>query len=350
MSPTVHAIDASIVARAQQAAVFIAPLAEQIEQGRRLPVEAVGALVEAGVFKLLVPREYGGAQTTVPTVLAVIEAIARADGSAGWCTMIATTSGLMSAFLPPDVARDVYAAADAITGGVFAPMGRATPVEGGLRVRGRWTFCSGCQHSQWILGGVMVETQDPTRPELRSVLFHRDEVEIHDTWDTSGLRGTGTLRVGDFVLAGAGFGKIRAMTNEHGKTVHAAGPSTPVEILGLGDRRAGLGVAADQRAAHEHLREGRPAAPHLDRQALLPGAEVAAELEVGERHAGLGQRLPGLLDEGVLGHADDDDRVAGDRLLDPRDDLGVKSGDLVGGLGGAVGVGEQGSGRHRGGV
>jgi len=185
-------IDASIVERAEQAARVIAPLAPQIEQGRRLPEEAVAALVEAGIFKLLVPREYGGAQTTVPTVLTVIEAIARADGSAGWCTMISATSGLMSAFLPPDVAREIYAPADAITGGVFAPMGRGAPVDGGLRVRGRWPFCSGCQHSQWILGGVVLESQDPTRPELRSVLFRRDELEIHDTWDTSGLRGTGS--------------------------------------------------------------------------------------------------------------------------------------------------------------
>ncbi|HQY61955.1 MAG: translation initiation factor IF-2 [Myxococcales bacterium] len=45
----------------------------------------------------------------------------------------------------------------------------------------------------------------------------------------------GTLKVGDFILAGAGFGKVRAMTNEHGKPVHSAGPSTPVEILGLSD-------------------------------------------------------------------------------------------------------------------
>ena len=185
-------IEASIVERAEQAARRIRPLTEQIEQGRRLPEAAVHALVEAGVFKLLVPREHGGAQTTVPTVLAVIEAIARADGSAGWCVMIGATSGLMSAFLPAAVAREVYAPPDAITGGVFAPMGRATPVDGGLRVRGRWPFCSGCQHSQWILGSVMVETQDPARPELRSVLFRRDDVEIHDTWDTSGLRGTGS--------------------------------------------------------------------------------------------------------------------------------------------------------------
>ncbi len=211
-------IEVSIVERAEQAARLLRPLTEQIEQGRRLPEAAVRALVEAGVFKLLVPREHGGAQTTVPTLLAVIEAIARADGSAGWCVMIGATSGLMSAFLPDAVAREVYAPADAITGGVFAPMGRATVVDGGLRVRGRWPFCSGGQHSQWILGGVVIEAQDPAaRPELRSVLFHRDEVEFHDTWHTSGLRGTGShdYSVADvFVPAARSFSLLGAPVHD----------------------------------------------------------------------------------------------------------------------------------------
>ncbi len=185
-------IDAGIVGRAEQAARRIGPLADEIEAGRRLPAAAVAALVEAGIFKLLVPREHGGAQTTVPTLLAVIEAIARADGSAGWCTMIGATSGLISAFLPATVAHEIYGPSDVISGGVFAPMGRAQVVEGGLRVSGRWPFCSGCQHTDWIMGGAVVPTSDPARPELRSLLFRRGEVEIVDTWDTSGLRGTGS--------------------------------------------------------------------------------------------------------------------------------------------------------------
>jgi translation initiation factor IF-2 len=45
----------------------------------------------------------------------------------------------------------------------------------------------------------------------------------------------GTLHVGDFILAGPGFGKVRAMTNEHGKALQEAGPATPVEVLGLSD-------------------------------------------------------------------------------------------------------------------
>ena len=45
----------------------------------------------------------------------------------------------------------------------------------------------------------------------------------------------GTLRVGDFIAAGASSGKVRAMIDDKGRKVKEAGPSTPVEILGLSD-------------------------------------------------------------------------------------------------------------------
>ncbi len=45
----------------------------------------------------------------------------------------------------------------------------------------------------------------------------------------------GTLKVGDFISAGAASGKVRAMIDDKGRRVKEAGPSTPVEILGLGD-------------------------------------------------------------------------------------------------------------------
>jgi alkylation response protein AidB-like acyl-CoA dehydrogenase len=183
------------IARARAAAAVIAPLAARIEEGRRLPPEAVRALVDAGVFKLVVARELGGEEASATTLVSVIEEIARADGSAGWCAMIGASSALMSAFLDDATARDVYAPADAITCGVFAPMGRARREGDGLRVSGRWPFCSGCEHSQWRMGGVIVEGDPPLASgadDVRSVLFRADETRVVDTWNVSGLRGTGS--------------------------------------------------------------------------------------------------------------------------------------------------------------
>jgi len=193
-------IDPERVARARAAAAIVAPLAPVIEASRRLPEEAIAALTSAGVWKLLVPKAYGGAEASASTLLAVIDEVARADGSAGWCVMIAATSGLMSAYLDDEVARAAYGDDGAITSGVFAPMGRAIREGDGYRVSGRWPFASGCEHAAWRMGGVLLDRGDDGGPDLlpsgaphvRSVLFRAAETRVIDTWQTSGLRGTGS--------------------------------------------------------------------------------------------------------------------------------------------------------------
>jgi indole-3-acetate monooxygenase len=160
-----------------------------IEKARRLPPAVVDVLVAAGVFKLCVPRVYGGAQASPATAVAVIEELAKLDGSVGWCAMIGVTSSFMSVYLDDAIAREVYTPPDAITSAVFAPMGRATREGDGYRVSGRWSFASGCEHSRWRMGGTIA---DGNVADVRSVLFAADETTVHDTWDTSGLRGTGS--------------------------------------------------------------------------------------------------------------------------------------------------------------
>ncbi len=64
----------------------------------------------------------------------------------------------------------------------------------------------------------------------------------------------GTLRVGDIVVAGGTFGKVRALIDDKGKQVKKAGPSIPVEVMGLSDvPSAGdtLSVVSDERVARE---------------------------------------------------------------------------------------------------
>ena len=240
-------IDESLLARARAAAEEIAPLAARIEEGRKLPQAAVDALVRAGAFKLLVPRAYGGSQAHPATFLAVVEQIARADGSAGWCTMIGATSGLMSVHLDDDVAREVYGRDDAITCGVFAPMGRATPSGDGYRVSGRWPFASGCEHSQWRMGGTIVvgeagpaELLPNGAPDVRSVLFRADETRVIDTWDTSGLRGTGSH---DIEVTAALVPRSRTFSLISEKPKHAGYTLPFFGVLAAGVAGVGLGIA-----------------------------------------------------------------------------------------------------------
>ena len=240
-------IDDTLLARARIAAEEIAPLTTRIEADRRLPPPAVDALVRAGVFKLLVPRSLGGSQAHPSTMLAMIEQISRADGSAGWCTMIGATAGLMSVHLDDDVAREIYGADDAITCGVFAPMGRAVATGDGYRVSGRWPFASGCEHSKWRMGGTIVmgdagpsELLPSGAPDVRSVIFRADETRVIDTWNTSGLRGTGShdIEVTDVVVPRARTFSLVTGTPKH------AGYTLPFfAVLAGGVAAVGLGIA-----------------------------------------------------------------------------------------------------------
>ena len=167
-----------------------AHFAVEAERERRLPEQLVAEMADAGVFRLCVPRAAGGLEEHPAVLVETVEALARGDGAAGWCAAINATSGLLAGYIPEDDAREVYAQPRAIAGGVFAPLGRATPVDGGFTVTGRWPFASGCTHCDWLMGGCFVEGEDPPVPRL--MLAHADEVEIHDTWDSMGLRGTGS--------------------------------------------------------------------------------------------------------------------------------------------------------------
>ncbi len=296
---------APLVARAEAAARLIRPQADAIERARRLPPDVVVALVDAGVFKLLVPQQYGGAETTVATAIAVIEAIARADGSAGWCAMIGATSALMSAFLPEATARALYSPSAVITGGVFAPLGRAVRTATGYRVSGRWPFCSGCQHADWLMGSALLDTGDPSKPELRSFLFRREQAEIHDTWDTSGLRGTGSH---DFSV------HELEVAHEHSLSLLAA-PTLDAPLyrqpffgtLAAGVAAVALGIARNaldsllELAAHKHPGGARKTLAHRE---LVQLQLARGEAELQAARAGLYFALDAAADEvATHGHA-----------------------------------------------
>ena len=174
------------LAAADRVAVVAAEHAQDGERLRRLPTAVVDAMRAESVQRMCVPAAYGGPEVDPPTILKVIERIAAADGAAGWCTMIATTTSLLSHYVEPERARVMWGDPDNFTGGVFARNATAVKVAGGYRVTGRWMWGSGTQHCQWITGGA---TGDGFSG---SMWFTPEQVEFDDTWHTSGLRGTGS--------------------------------------------------------------------------------------------------------------------------------------------------------------
>jgi len=171
---------------------------DEIEQARRIPRAIADEMKTAGIFGMVMPRAWGGPELDPLTQFRVIESLAMADGSVGWCAMIGCDGGYVSAFLDQDVARTMYSDILVATGAAATPTGKATRVPGGYRIDGRFPFASGCHHCEWLwLGCVVIEDGAPRAdangvPVTRQCFVRLSQCEILDTWYTTGLRGTGS--------------------------------------------------------------------------------------------------------------------------------------------------------------
>ena len=195
MSEAIASVPASAV-ELKQAAEELSALARGcapgIETERRLPHELVARLRASGLFRAGAPASVGAAEAPPDLTLRCAETIARGDGSAGWCVSIAATSSLLGGWLPAKGLTEVFGDAGKVAAGVWAPNGKARRVDGGYRVSGRWAFCSGIMHSDYLFGGCIVEDGAGGPPTPRVLAIPVSDLEVVDTWHTSGLRGTGS--------------------------------------------------------------------------------------------------------------------------------------------------------------
>jgi alkylation response protein AidB-like acyl-CoA dehydrogenase len=167
-----------------------------VDTDRALPGEVIEALRAADLFRLTTSRDLGGREVDAMTFVRAVEAASYIDGSVGWCVMIAGCFTTFTGYLPPAGAQEIFGDPRSIAAGSFRPEGTAEEVDGGYRVSGRWPFASGSSHAQWFISGCRVTRNgEPVitpfgAPLFREVLTPRQHVEMIDTWDSTGLRGT----------------------------------------------------------------------------------------------------------------------------------------------------------------
>ncbi|HZP45831.1 MAG TPA: acyl-CoA dehydrogenase family protein [Candidatus Binataceae bacterium] len=187
-----------ILEAARALAPMIREQANAIEAGRRLTPGIVQAMKDAGIFGMTMPRAWGGPELDLIMQVRVIEALAEADGSVGWCAMINSDGGYFGACLDESVAREMYRDLQTPTASSLIFVGRAEKAAGGYRVKGRWPFSSGCTHSGWIFLTCAIYENGEERklpngfPERRVCALRAADCEILDTWYTTGLRGSGS--------------------------------------------------------------------------------------------------------------------------------------------------------------
>ena len=279
-----------LFAAAENFAPEIAARAAEIETNRFLPQDIADRFAEAGLYRLCVPRAYGGYEAHPGDLVRVVERLARADGSAAWCVFIGATSGLVAGFLEPAEAERVFGDPRTITAGVFAPRGKAvrTSQDGveGYRVTGRWQWASGSRNASWISGGALVFGEDG-KPELaaegvtqnRMMMFRAEDVTLHDTWDVSGLCGTGST---DFEVRDIFVPATRAVSLISDKPLPLPLYCFPTfGLLGIGIAAVALGLARGSIDALVELAGGKT--PQGSSKPLAQRAK--AHLDVSEADA-----------------------------------------------------------------
>jgi alkylation response protein AidB-like acyl-CoA dehydrogenase len=189
---------ARLLGRLNSLAADFAPHLETAEQQARLPPEIFGPLLREGFFRLWIPVANGGLELPLGDALRIYEAAAAIDGSLGWAVMIGAGGGMFAAWLPVAGARELFESPAALVAGSGAPTGVAERIPGGYRVRGVWRFASGAHYaSVFTAACVVTEGGSPVQdaagvPLIRAMSIAPADVRILDTWDATGMRGTGS--------------------------------------------------------------------------------------------------------------------------------------------------------------
>ena len=224
--------------------------AAEIEAARQLPPDLVMEIASARLFKVGVSEAEGGLGADIVTTLRVIEEVARADGSTGWCVAMGINTFRQSAQFAPEVRRKLFHSDPiGVSAGSANPRGRAVAVPGGYRVTGHWFFASGCMHSSLLHGACKVFDGDAPRlrpngdQEVRIAYFSpKSQARIIDTWNVSGMRGTGShdIEVNDvFVPEEHTFSAMDRRARVTGPMNRMHG----FDLAGCGFCCVGLGVA-----------------------------------------------------------------------------------------------------------
>ena len=172
---------------------------------------------------MFAPRAFGGLEVHPTTAYDVFEAVSRIDSSTGWLLQISQAALTVLSWLPQAGLEEVFATGpDQIVASPFFPPGAAVPTDGGYRITSRGSFASGCHAADWIGLPCLIMDGDQPRldpeygqPIAMMSVFPRDEVEIIDTWDTVGMRGTfsADVAVRDAFVPAHRVGMIRPLVD-----------------------------------------------------------------------------------------------------------------------------------------
>jgi 3-hydroxy-9,10-secoandrosta-1,3,5(10)-triene-9,17-dione monooxygenase len=276
----------SAVLNAERIAAQLPARAAHARQHRRLCDQTVRELKEAGLLRLLQPRRWGGLESDPQTFIDVQIALAEKCVSTAWVCGVLGVQSFMLALFEVRAQHDMWSEDGAtLASSSFQPQGRVEREADGFRLTGQWPYSSGCQHAEWAIVGALVPNSSAVAPEMRLFLVPRRDYEIIDTWDTFGLRGTGSH---DLRISGAHVPEYRTLKPDAGIMPATRSDSDSalyrmpwlfmftgsVAALGIGAARGALAAFLEALRARQAHGKSR-----VDPAAMQVAARTAVEIE-----------------------------------------------------------------------
>lgn len=182
-----------LVERARALVPLLEGNAVATETNRRVVEENIEAIRAAGLFKIMVPRRFGGLETDIRTKLEVSRELARGCGSTAWVSTLMNVCSWFAGLASAEAQQDIWGGnPEARLAGVFAPSSTTRRVQGGLVVTGRWAWASGCLHADWATVGVPVVDAGGRTLEEGLAFIPMHELAIEETWFVTGMKGSGS--------------------------------------------------------------------------------------------------------------------------------------------------------------
>jgi alkylation response protein AidB-like acyl-CoA dehydrogenase len=183
-----------LLVRARAIASGARDRARETEADRRVSDEMIVRMRQADLFRIMQPRAYGGFEYGFDVFAEVVAAIAGGCGSTGWVYGLLASHQWLIACFSSEAQDEVWRDRSALAAGTYAPVARAVVADGGYRITGAGSFCSGCDNAQWqFLGGMIPQPDGPPQPGF--FLLRAADCTIADDWHTMGLAGTGSKTI-----------------------------------------------------------------------------------------------------------------------------------------------------------
>jgi 3-hydroxy-9,10-secoandrosta-1,3,5(10)-triene-9,17-dione monooxygenase len=188
---------AELVERARALRPRVLEEAAETERRRYYSQDLHEEFERAGLYRMWVPRRYGGYEVDVPTFLRVIMEIAHADLGTAWCLCLASGHAMQVATLFDEHAQaELFGDGDFRCPAVAAPTGRATKTDDGWEISGTWPYSSGVPYATHYMGQTLIHDGSGAPPRMLMFVIPRSEWRMNDDWgDLLGLKGSGSHSV-----------------------------------------------------------------------------------------------------------------------------------------------------------